>query len=137
MALCLQNVYAVGSGNRQLFEVADASRSLLINSSRSMGLFSSSSAVRTQNLTTTSSASDDPYLPVNGILDDEKLQERWLAWRDDEADKRLAWCIFEYDCSISTLSNRRGNIAFNDMCVRMPVSLVLRFLLFDSYSPSD
>lgn len=126
MAFCLQNVYALGAGNRHLFELADASRSFLINHARRAGLFTPSSGIATPNMNNGhNSSGDDPYLSKTVIQNPERLESRWLAWRDEEADKRLAWCIFEYDCAISTLSNRRGNIAFNDMCMRIPCEEVL------------
>jgi len=126
MAFCLQNVYALGAGNRRLFELADASRSFLINNARRAGLFDSSSNLGTATPSGPHvSSTEDPYLSKNDLSDSARLEARWLAWRDEEAEKRLAWCIFEYDCAISTLSNRRGNIAFNDMSMRIPCEEVL------------
>ncbi|KAK6338883.1 hypothetical protein TWF696_009688 [Orbilia brochopaga] len=118
MAFCLQNVYALGAGNKRLFEMTDASRSYMINACRNLGLFTSPGgrSPRARPKVT----SDDPFLPSTDASDPEKVQQHWLHWREEEFKKRLAWCIFECDCAISVLTNRRGNIALTDLCLPLP-----------------
>ena len=41
-ALCLHQIYSLGSGNRQLYQNADRSRGILVGSLRGLGLLSSS-----------------------------------------------------------------------------------------------
>lgn len=48
------------------------------------------------------------------------MNARWLAWCDQERRKRVAWAIFSYDSSFSTLSNRRGDISLTDIKARLP-----------------
>lgn len=55
-----------------------------------------------------------------GISSDEPLNSQWLAWCEQERRKRVAWAIFSYDSSFSTLSNRRGGISLNDIKARLP-----------------
>lgn len=52
----------------------------------------------------------------------DDLEGRWREWREKEGLKRLAWGIFEYDSSFSTLSNRRGAITISDITIRLPCS---------------
>ncbi|KAF3913914.1 hypothetical protein ABW21_db0205371 [Orbilia brochopaga] len=118
MAFCLQNVYALGAGNKRLFEMTDASRSYMINACRNLGLFTTPGgrSPRARPKVT----SEDPFLPPTDVSDPEKVQQHWLHWREEEFKKRLAWCIFECDCAISVLTNRRGNIALTDLCLPLP-----------------
>ncbi|KAK9248538.1 fungal-specific transcription factor domain-containing protein [Lipomyces tetrasporus] len=106
MAFLLQNIHALGSGDKRLYEEADASRSYLVSNARSMGLFSP--------------PPKETVFSVRGDESDEELEKLWHAWRDEEMGKRLAWSVFEYDSSISTLSSRRGCMALNDLCNDMP-----------------
>ncbi|KAK9390552.1 fungal-specific transcription factor domain-containing protein [Lipomyces mesembrius] len=106
MAFLLQNIHALGSGDKRLYEEADASRSYLVSNARSMGLFSP--------------PPKETVFSVRGDESDEDLERLWHAWRDEEMGKRLAWSVFEYDSSISTLSSRRGCMALNDLCNDMP-----------------
>ncbi|KAK9476784.1 fungal-specific transcription factor domain-containing protein, partial [Lipomyces japonicus] len=104
-AYCLQNIYALGSGNTKLYEEADASRSYLVANARWTGLFTQP---RLNQFTITGEETDD------------ELEKIWHAWRDEETGKRLAWSVFEYDCAISMLSNRRGNLALHDVNIYIP-----------------
>ncbi|KAK9240298.1 fungal-specific transcription factor domain-containing protein [Lipomyces kononenkoae] len=106
MAFLLQNIHALGSGDKRLYEEADASRSYLVSNARSMGLFSP--------------PPKETVFSVRGDESAEQLERLWHAWRDEEMGKRLAWSVFEYDSSISTLSSRRGCMALNDLCNDMP-----------------
>ncbi|TGZ83462.1 hypothetical protein EX30DRAFT_393077 [Ascodesmis nigricans] len=119
-SLCLQNTYAMGSGSTSLYDAADVSRSTLIGNARRIGLFTreptfSSAPPSSPGSPTTT----DPPRPSTPPPD---LQSRWLEWRDRESLRRLAWSIFEYDSSFSTLSNRRGAITVSDISIRVPCS---------------
>lgn len=120
-ALCLQNLYAMGSGSHSLYDAADVSRSILIGNARRIGLFSG-------NPTPAQSSPPSPR-PAAGHMSppdsDPGLEHRWQYWKQQEGFKRLAWGIFEYDSSFSTLSNRRGAITLSDICTRMPCSEAL------------
>ncbi|KAK9367162.1 fungal-specific transcription factor domain-containing protein [Lipomyces kononenkoae] len=106
MAFLLQNIHALGSGDKRLYEEADAYRSYLVSNARSMGLFSP--------------PPKETVFSVRGDESAEELERLWHAWRDEEMGTRLAWSVFEYDSSISTLSSRRGCMALNDLCNDMP-----------------
>jgi len=143
--MCLQNLYAMGSGSTSLYDAADVSRSVIIGNARRIGLFSG-----TINSTPTSSSpSSTPGSPAlrssNGRftpntehnqaqaehshaqdrLNASSLEARWREWREKEGMKRLAWGIFEYDSSFSTLSNRRGAITISDIAIGIPCSELL------------
>lgn len=71
----------------------------------------------------TSNSEEPPYTrgclaSLNG--DEQLMHNRWLAWVEQEKRKRVAWAIFSYDSSFSTLSNRRGDISLNDIKSRLP-----------------
>ncbi|KAK9474158.1 fungal-specific transcription factor domain-containing protein [Dipodascopsis tothii] len=112
-ALCLQNIYSLGSGDKRLYEEADQFRSFLVGNARAMGLFSA------QN------PDERAQFVLAGTETPAELEALWLLWRDDETGKRLAWSIFEYDCSISTLSARRSCIALGDLDIVMPCDEIL------------
>lgn len=128
-ALCLQSVYALGSGSHRLYDSADVSRSFLIGNARRIGLFSGTISPPA------SSPSSTPNSPGQSNVEDTSLprdtneplplEARWNTWRKQEELKRLAWSIFEYDCSFSTLSNRRGAITLNDISTSMPCAEAL------------
>lgn len=135
MSMCLQNLYAIGCGSTSLYDAADVSRSIIIGNARRIGLFSG--AINTSPTSSSpSSAPGSPALrPANGRNDrnltpqDRERQEspslldsRWREWIEKEGLKRLAWGIFEYDSSFSTLSNRRGAISISDVTIRIPCS---------------
>lgn len=131
--MCLQNLYAMGSGSTSLYDAADVSRSVIIGNARRIGLFSG--IINSPTSSSPSSAPESPSIrPANGAhTPGEKyrsdrqdsaadLEARWHEWRDKEGLKRLAWGIFEYDSSFSTLSNRRGAITISDITIRIPCS---------------
>jgi hypothetical protein len=120
-SLCLQNLYAMGSGSNTLYDAADVSRSVIIGNARRIGLFS---GVLPGASSSPPSAPNSPLLNPNTPPDEtpEQLNGRWREWREKEGLKRLAWGIFEYDSSFSTLSNRRGTINLNDIAIRIPCS---------------
>ena len=140
----------MGSGSTALYDAADVSRSVLIGNARRIGLFSG--AISSPASSTPSSAPPSPSLrPSNGRSSPSNdrrgaggaaggndrheyespsslpllLEARWRDWREKEGLKRLAWGIFEYDSSFSTLSNRRGAITISDITIRIPCSEAL------------
>lgn len=123
--MCLQNLYAMGSGSTSLYDAADVSRSVIIGNARRIGLFSGSISPTTSS---PSSAPESPLIRPSGEThllskhDDIELETRWREWRDKEGLKRLAWGIFEYDSSFSTLSNRRGAVTISDITIKIPCS---------------
>lgn len=72
-AQLLQTVHGFFCGNRRIFELAEASRTLLINHGRRMGLFNRRES------------SCPPYC---------SLEERWHAWIRDERFRLLGWAIY-------------------------------------------
>ncbi|UNI24317.1 hypothetical protein JDV02_010074 [Purpureocillium takamizusanense] len=112
-ALCLHQIYSLGSGNRQLYQNADRTRGVLIGSLRGLGLLSS----RISNLQ--QSATEDAGPTTN---DPRELHAEWLAWVACERDRRVAWASFEYDCSLCTLTNRRGAVDLSELPARLPCS---------------
>jgi len=136
--MCLQNIYAMGSGSTSLYDAADVSRSVIIGNARRIGLFSgmiNSSPTSSSPSSTPGSPNLRPsnvrFTPNNERnqaqerLNASSLEVRWREWREKEGMKRLAWGIFEYDSSFSTLSNRRGAITISDITIGIPCSELL------------
>lgn len=90
-AMLLQSIYALGSGNKSLYEVADSSRSQLIGSARESGLF-------------------------NLNFDDFGIKD-WISY---ERRKRIAWLIFEFDCTVCTLTASRPCMSLHDLNNNLP-----------------
>ncbi|KAH8894432.1 hypothetical protein GQ53DRAFT_683063 [Thozetella sp. PMI_491] len=44
----------------------------------------------------------------------------WLAWISRERENRIAWSSFEYDCSLCTLTSRRGAVDLSELPSRVP-----------------
>jgi hypothetical protein len=49
-----------------------------------------------------------------------ETQASWLQWINQEQEKRLAWSVFEYDCSLCTLTNRRGMVDLGELPSKLP-----------------
>ncbi|KAI0972120.1 hypothetical protein F4678DRAFT_431247 [Xylaria arbuscula] len=112
-ASTFHQIYAMGTGNRRLYEIADASRGLLVTSLRGLGVLSSD----TEQV-------DPSALDLNLIkhMDTAALESAWLEWRNKEMEKRLAWSIFEFDCTLSTLTSKRGTFRIAELPSRLPCS---------------
>lgn len=52
----------------------------------------------------------------------EDLEQTWNTWRDSELDKRIAWSVFEFDCTLSTLTGKRGTFSVSELPVKLPCS---------------
>jgi hypothetical protein len=102
-ALCLHQTYCLGSGDRQLYQSADRSRGTLIGGLRGMGLLSASR---------TSARRDGEYHP--------NLDSIWKTWIAREQERRAVWAAFEYDCSLCTLTSRRGAVDLSELPQQLP-----------------
>jgi hypothetical protein len=54
-----------------------------------------------------------------------RLPTEWLQWRNEEMEKRITWASFEYDCSLCTLSSRRGAVDLHELRSRLPCAEAL------------
>lgn len=101
----------MGSGNRRLYEIADSSRGLLLTSLRGLGVLASHTDREESN-----------GLDLKGIrgLDAASIEGIWLEWVDKERKKRIAWSAFEYDCTLSTLTSKRGAFNIAELPARLP-----------------
>ena len=112
-ALCFHQIYSLGSGNRRLYEIADASRGLLVTSLRGLGILSSDSEHE-----------DATKIDFRNLksLDTAALEQAWIRWRDKEIEKRVAWSVFEFDCTLSTLTGKRGAFKIAELPRKLPCS---------------
>lgn len=110
-ALCLHQIYSLGSGNRQLYQNADRTRGVLIGSLRGLGLLNARLNIQ------------DESVENNGaVIDQTNTYAEWISWAARERDNRIAWASFEYDCSLCTLTNRRGAVDLSELPARLPCS---------------
>lgn len=87
-------------------------RGVLIGSLRGLGLLSCRpTSPEIGNLADSSLLSD--------VLD---VKADWLAWIAQETETRLAWASFEYDCSLCTLTSRRGVVDLSELPSKLPSS---------------
>jgi Fungal specific transcription factor domain len=108
--LCLHQIYSLGSGSRELYQNADRSRGVLIGSLRGLGLLSSRLSVDADAQdTAVSSSAGNPI-----------IHSEWIVWATRERKKRTAWASFEFDCSLCTLTSRRGAVDLNELPPRLP-----------------
>lgn len=73
IAQVLQGSHGYSSGNKQLLELSESSRSSLVNNARNMGVFF-----------------DRPTRTLVG----ESLETKWKAWVVEEKLRRLGWAVF-------------------------------------------
>jgi hypothetical protein len=114
-ALCIHQIYSLGSGNRQLYQNADRSRGILIGGLRGVGLLQSRLNVNSEddNLEATTTANNSP-------TDPDALELEWRSWIARESGRRAAWAAFEYDCSLCTLTSRRGIVDLSELPAFLP-----------------
>ncbi len=132
-ALCVHQIYSLGSGNRQLYQNADRSRGILVGGLRGMGCLTTARLNLDEDETPPSS-SHTPF-PVSlasssastsGITSPkDPLHAQWLAWIARERETRTAWSSFEYDCSLCTLTGRRGAVDLSELPSRLPCAETL------------
>ncbi|KAK7417062.1 hypothetical protein QQX98_004823 [Neonectria punicea] len=108
-SLCLHQIYSLGSGNRQLYQNADRTRGVLIGSLRGVGLLKSRPSVHEDG---------DLNGPVPTSL--AALDMEWAAWATREKETRIVWASFEYDCSLCTLTSRRGAVDLSELPSKLP-----------------
>ncbi|KAF4334957.1 hypothetical protein FBEOM_11214 [Fusarium beomiforme] len=109
-ALCLYQIYSLGSGKRQLYQNADRSRGLLIGGLRGMGLLNPRSTMSLNQEQET----------IRGSEDERILTNDWKTWIKRESGRRAAWAAFEYDCSLCTLTSRRGIVDLSELPSDLP-----------------
>lgn len=108
IANCLHQIYSLGSGNRRLYQNADCSRGTLIGCLRGMGLLKSrvSAEIEREDL--------------KAMISNDNMSAEWLRWKDQEQEKRIAWSSFEYDCSLCTLTAKRGAVDLPELPHLLP-----------------
>ncbi|GAD92017.1 conserved hypothetical protein [Paecilomyces variotii No. 5] len=114
-ACCLHQIFSLGSGNRQLYQDADRSRGSLIGGLRGMGLLRSRVSIEAEKGDFQPSTSTEP----------NEVHTEWIEWKDRERGKRVAWAAFEYDCSLATLTGRRGAVDLGELPYRLPCAEAL------------
>jgi hypothetical protein len=108
IANCLHQIYSLGSGNRRLYQNADCSRGILIGCLRGMGLL--------QPRVSTEIERED----LKNTISNDNVGIEWLRWKDHEQEKRIAWSSFEYDCSLCTLTAKRGAVDLPELPHLLP-----------------
>ncbi|KAF5695400.1 het-E-1 heterokaryon incompatibility protein [Fusarium denticulatum] len=109
-ALCLYQIYSLGSGKRQLYQNADRSRGLLIGGLRGIGLLNPRSSITLSH----------EHEISRGLEDHHVLANDWKNWIKMESGRRAAWAAFEYDCSLCTLTSRRGIVDLSELPSELP-----------------
>ncbi|KAK5214342.1 hypothetical protein LTS03_004008 [Exophiala xenobiotica] len=108
IACCLHQIYSLGSGNRRLYQNADCNRGILIGCLRGMGILKSRVSTEVEK--------ED----IENALTVGNATSEWLRWKDQEEEKRIAWSAFEYDCSLCTLTSRRGAVDLPELPSHLP-----------------
>lgn len=93
-----------------MYQDADRSRGVLVGSLRGMGLLQSRISVETTK--------PDSQLSIGA--DSADVQKEWSQWITQEQEKRVTWSCFEYDCSLCTLTGRRGAVDLSELPSRLP-----------------
>lgn len=106
-AVCLHQTYLLGSGDDNIYHHVDRVRAFLIGSLRRLELLGSGSGDE--------SRSDVGFETVS-----QPVQAEWTTWITYEQAVRTTWAVFEYDCSVSLLTNRPGVIELGDLPLRFP-----------------
>lgn len=101
-------VYCLGVAIPSLHESADNFRSILVSSLRRTGVYRSRNRTEAWSLKLPDMKELDPE-------DGARQHAAWLQWRSAEMAKRLAWCLFEYDNSLSTLTTKRGVTSLQEL----------------------
>ncbi|KAK1252584.1 hypothetical protein MKX08_003771, partial [Trichoderma sp. CBMAI-0020] len=105
-ALCIHQTYLIGSGHDQIHEHADRVRSYMIE------------GLQAQNLLGPD-LFDASYMMPPSLTADAVYIE-WCAWVSHEQRVRVAWMVFEYDCSLSLLTGRPCAIALGHLPKAFP-----------------
>ncbi|KAI1611552.1 hypothetical protein EDD36DRAFT_409050 [Exophiala viscosa] len=108
IACCLHQIYSLGSGNRRLYQNADCSRGILIGCLRGMGILKSRVSAEPEK--------ED----ARHVLSADNVGAEWMQWKVEEEEKRIAWSVFEYDCSLCTLTSKRGAVDLPELPSHLP-----------------
>lgn len=54
------------------------------------------------------------------VMSGSELQDVWMAWRDRESSKRMAWCVFEFDCVLATTTSKKPAFRVAELPPRLP-----------------
>ncbi|KIW90480.1 uncharacterized protein Z519_09126 [Cladophialophora bantiana CBS 173.52] len=119
IACCLHQIYSLGSGNMRLYANADCSRGILMGCLRGMGLLKSRVSTEVE------------WEDFKKPLPNDNASAEWLRWKEQEQEKRIAWSSFEYDCTLCTLTARRGAADLQEL----PCFLPCAEPLWDARSP--
>lgn len=57
---------------------------------------------------------------IRGSEDDHVLTKDWKNWIKMESGRRASWAAFEYDCSLCTLTSRRGIVDLSELPSELP-----------------
>ncbi|UKZ84833.1 uncharacterized protein TrAFT101_000721 [Trichoderma asperellum] len=101
-ALCIHQTYLIGSSHDQIHHHADRVRSYMIQ------------GLQHQNLLGPNALNPGNILP-RPSLDPDVVHKEWRAWADHEQKLRVAWMVFEYDCSLALLTGRPCAIALGHL----------------------
>lgn len=101
-ALCIHQTYLIGSGHDEIHHHADRVRSYMIQ------------GLQDQNLLGPNAFDLGDILPTPS-LDPELVNIEWRAWANHEQKLRVAWMVFEYDCSLALLTGRPCAIALGHL----------------------
>lgn len=118
IAACLYQIHALGSGDRDIYAVAESRKGVLVSRVRRLGLFKPQPQLSFDD-------GNDPHHKANDNSSAHNTITAWQQWRDAECKSRLAWAIFEYDYTLSTLTNRRGTIDVHEAPDRLPCAEAL------------
>lgn len=55
-------------------------------------------------------------------MDYSTLERAWNRWRDTELERRIAWSVFEFDCTLATLTSKRGAFSISELPIKLPCS---------------
>lgn len=107
----MYQIHALGSGDRRVYEMADAGKGALVTSLRRKGLFKRPMQMNSDEI-------HDDYTATD--RSEQDVVSQWEQWRDTERKVRLAWAIFEYDCTLSSLTNRKGTVDVHELPDHLP-----------------
>ncbi|KAL6880939.1 hypothetical protein J3F83DRAFT_720371 [Trichoderma novae-zelandiae] len=108
-AVCLHQTYLLGSGDEHIHHHVDRIRAFLVRNLQRLELLGSGNG---------DESSTDPAIEMIT----QPVQAEWTAWIAYEQAIRTTWAVFEYDCSLSLLTNRPCAIELGHLPLRFPCS---------------
>jgi hypothetical protein len=94
-------------------ESAENLRGILVRILRRAGVYRSSTTIDQWS-------TDVPSSDELQRQDQYGIESAWNRWRKAEMAKRLAWSVFEYDNSLSTLTAKRCMVSLQELPERLP-----------------